>query len=120
MRRPAFDNSLVLQQVFIYSYRHFTLDLLFLYKCFSLQQGASCLAELEQSPPKPVLESMQPLLHAVVKPELLKHQDREVKLLVAACICEITRITAPEAPYTDDILKVNERQRYHLAPTFFE
>lgn len=63
---------------------------------------------------------MQPLLHAVVKPELLKHQDREVKLLVAACICEITRITAPEAPYTDDILKVNERQRYHLAPTFFE
>lgn len=49
---------------------------------------------------------MQTFIHAVVKPELLKHQDREVKLLVATCICEITRITAPEPPYTDDILKV--------------
>lgn len=71
-----------------------------------LQQGAICLSELEQSPPKPVMESMQPFLNGIVKPELTKHQDREVKLLVAACICEITRITAPEPPYTDDILKV--------------
>jgi hypothetical protein len=49
---------------------------------------------------------MQPFLNAIVKPELLKHQDRDVKLLVATCICEITRITAPEAPYSDDVLKV--------------
>jgi sister-chromatid-cohesion protein PDS5 len=49
---------------------------------------------------------MQPFLDAIVKPELLKHQDRDVKLLVATCICEITRITAPEAPYSDDVLKV--------------
>ncbi|KAH0747234.1 hypothetical protein KY285_008891 [Solanum tuberosum] len=52
-----------------------------------------------------MLEAMQPLQSAIVKPELLKHQDREVKLLVATCICEITRITAPEAPYSDDVLK---------------
>ncbi|GAV59827.1 hypothetical protein CFOL_v3_03358 [Cephalotus follicularis] len=70
-----------------------------------LRQAASCLSELEQSPPAPILESMQPLLNGIVKPELLKHQDRDVKLLVATCICEITRITAPEAPYSDDILK---------------
>nr|KJB34763.1 hypothetical protein B456_006G082000 [Gossypium raimondii] len=48
---------------------------------------------------------MQPFLNAIVKPELLKHQDRDAKLLVATCICEITRITAPEAPYNDDVLK---------------
>ena len=53
------------------------------------------------------MESMQPFLDAIVKPELLKHQDRDVKLLVATCICEITRITAPEAPYSDDVLKVH-------------
>ncbi|KAK4434769.1 DNA mismatch repair protein MSH6 [Sesamum alatum] len=70
-----------------------------------LKQGAACLSELDQSPPKSIVESMQPLLNAVVKPELLKHQDREVKLFVASCICEITRITAPEAPYDDDVLK---------------
>lgn len=73
---------------------------------FRLQQGATCLSELDQSPSASVLESMQPFLNAVVKPELLKHQDRDVKLLVATCICEITRITAPEAPYSDDVLKV--------------
>ncbi|KAK4360111.1 hypothetical protein RND71_022340 [Anisodus tanguticus] len=70
-----------------------------------LKQGSAFLSELEQSPPKAMLEAMQPLQAAIVKPELLKHQDREVKLLVATCICEITRITAPEAPYNDDVLK---------------
>lgn len=70
-----------------------------------LKQAASCLSELDQSPPASTLESMQPFLNAIVKPELLKHQDRDVKLLVATCICEITRITAPEAPYSDEVLK---------------
>ncbi|XP_022716254.1 sister chromatid cohesion protein PDS5 homolog A-like isoform X2 [Durio zibethinus] len=70
-----------------------------------LKQAATCLSELDQSPPSSIMESMQPLLNAIVKPELLKHQDRDVKLLVATCICEITRITAPEVPYSDDILK---------------
>ncbi|KAA8537266.1 hypothetical protein F0562_027047 [Nyssa sinensis] len=70
-----------------------------------LKQAATCLSELDQSPPKSILESMQPFLDAIVKPELLKHHDREVKLLVATCICEITRITAPEAPYSDEVLK---------------
>ncbi|KAK6124541.1 hypothetical protein DH2020_041711 [Rehmannia glutinosa] len=70
-----------------------------------LKQGVTCLSELDQTPPKSMLESMQPFLNAIAKPELLKHQDEEVKLFVAACICEITRITAPDAPYDDDILK---------------
>ena len=74
---------------------------------FQLQQAATCLSELDQSPSASILESMQPFFDAVVKPELLKHQDRDVKLLVATCVCEITRITAPEAPYTDDVLKVH-------------
>lgn len=50
---------------------------------------------------------MKPCLNAIAKQELLKHQDRDVKVLVATCICEITRITAPEAPYNDDVLKVS-------------
>ncbi|GMI64562.1 hypothetical protein like AT5G47690 [Hibiscus trionum] len=70
-----------------------------------LKQAATCLSELDQSPPSTTMESMQPFLTAIVEPELLKHQDKDAKLLVATCICEITRITAPEAPYNDDILK---------------
>lgn len=73
---------------------------------FNLQQAAGYLSELDQSPSPSILESMQPFIDAIIKPELLQHQDRDVKLLVATCICEITRITAPEAPYSDDVLKV--------------
>lgn len=49
---------------------------------------------------------MKPCVNAFGKQELLKHQDRDVKVLVASCICEITRITAPEAPFSDDALRV--------------
>ncbi|XP_047310711.1 sister chromatid cohesion protein PDS5 homolog A [Impatiens glandulifera] len=80
-----------------------------------LKQVATCLSEMEQSPPKSTLESMQPFLNAIVKAELLKHQDKDVKLLVATCLCEITRITAPEAPYSDDVL----RDIFHLIVSTF-
>ncbi|KAK4259162.1 hypothetical protein QN277_005520 [Acacia crassicarpa] len=70
-----------------------------------LKQAVACLVELDQSPSTSTLESLKPFLSSIVKPELLKHQDRDVKLLVANCVCEITRITAPEAPYSDDVLQ---------------
>ncbi|CAI8590496.1 unnamed protein product [Vicia faba] len=70
-----------------------------------LKQAAACLTDMDQSPSASVLESMKPFLNSIVKPELLKHQDGDVKLLVATCVCEITRITAPEAPYSDGVLK---------------
>ncbi|KAG9448592.1 hypothetical protein H6P81_008557 [Aristolochia fimbriata] len=81
-----------------------------------LKQAATCLSELDQSPPPPIMESMQPCLNAIAKAELLKHQDRDVKVLVATCICEITRITAPEAPYSDDVL----RDIFHLIVGIFK
>ncbi|KAM0917724.1 hypothetical protein ACQ4PT_009179 [Festuca glaucescens] len=51
------------------------------------------------------MEAIQPCLTAVAREELLKHQDEDVKVLLATCFCEITRITAPEAPYSDDVLR---------------
>uniref|UniRef100_A0A1J3FJR8 Sister chromatid cohesion protein PDS5-like protein B n=1 Tax=Noccaea caerulescens TaxID=107243 RepID=A0A1J3FJR8_NOCCA len=69
------------------------------------KEAAVCLSELEQSPPAAVLKSIQPFLDAVIKPEILKHQDKDVKLLVASCVSEITRVTAPEAPYSDSVMK---------------
>ncbi|KAI3745336.1 hypothetical protein L1987_58447 [Smallanthus sonchifolius] len=70
-----------------------------------LTEAAGYLCDMDQSPTKALLESMQTLTNAIVKPEYLKHQDEQVKVLVATCTCEITRITAPEAPYDDDVLK---------------
>jgi hypothetical protein len=38
--------------------------------------------------------------------ELLEHPDPDVKVAVTSCLTEVTRITAPEAPYDDDVMKV--------------
>ncbi|KAM0917721.1 hypothetical protein ACQ4PT_009179 [Festuca glaucescens] len=70
-----------------------------------LEQAAECLHGIEQSPGSSVMEAIQPCLTAVAREELLKHQDEDVKVLLATCFCEITRITAPEAPYSDDVLR---------------
>ncbi|RRT73761.1 hypothetical protein B296_00033047, partial [Ensete ventricosum] len=69
-------------------------------------QAANCLSEMEQSSEPSILDSIQSFLNAIAKKELLTHQDRDVKVLVATCACEATRITAPEAPYSDDVLRV--------------
>lgn len=45
-------------------------------------------------------------MKALVANELLKHPDIDVKVAVASCISEITRITAPDAPYEDEQMKV--------------
>ncbi len=71
-----------------------------------LQQAAECLHGVEQSPGPSVMETIQPCLKAVARDEFLKHHDEDVKVLLATCFCEITRITAPEAPYSDDVLRV--------------
>jgi sister-chromatid-cohesion protein PDS5 len=41
----------------------------------------------------------------------LKHENEDVKLLVACCIADISRVFAPESPYeTPDNLKVNNQK----------
>lgn len=61
---------------------------------------------MEQSPPVSMQDALSPSLNALVKDELLRHSDFDVKVAVASCISEITRITAPDAPYQDDKMKV--------------
>jgi hypothetical protein len=38
--------------------------------------------------------------------ELLRHTDDNVKVSITACITEVARITAPNAPYEDEQMKV--------------
>ena len=45
-------------------------------------------------------------LMASMDKDLLEHSDMDVKVAVASCVSEITRITAPDAPYDDDLMKV--------------
>ena len=71
-----------------------------------LQKAVECLHGIEQSPGSSVMEALQPSLKAFTREEFLKHEDEDVKVLLATCFCEITRITAPDAPYDDDVLRV--------------
>lgn len=71
-----------------------------------LQKAAEFLHGIEQSPGSSLMEAIQPMLKAVTREEFLKHEDEDVKVHLATCFCEITRITAPDAPYDDDVLRV--------------
>ncbi|GLJ40362.1 hypothetical protein SUGI_0830400 [Cryptomeria japonica] len=68
-----------------------------------LKQTVSSLSELNQSP---TLRSvLGPINEALVQPAVLRHKDKDARLLVAACFSEIMRILAPDPPYSDDLLK---------------
>ncbi|WCJ30381.1 hypothetical protein M5689_011945 [Euphorbia peplus] len=70
-----------------------------------LNQIESCLSKVEQSPTKSMQNALAPSLKALVADLLFKHSDVDVQAAVASCISEITRITAPDAPYDDDKMK---------------
>ncbi|GMJ07839.1 hypothetical protein like AT4G31880 [Hibiscus trionum] len=60
--------------------------------------------------------ALYPSLKALVAEQLFRHLDDDVKVAVAACISEITRITAPDAPYDDDQM----REVFQLIVSSFE
>lgn len=41
----------------------------------------------------------EPLAEFLISERFLEHKSREVRLLVACCIADIFRISAPDAPY---------------------
>lgn len=70
-----------------------------------LDQVENFLTRVQQSPPKSMQNALFSSQKALVSSELLRHSDVDVKVAVASCISEITRITAPEAPYDDEQMK---------------
>ncbi|KAG0464367.1 hypothetical protein HPP92_020436 [Vanilla planifolia] len=70
-----------------------------------LDQTEVYLSRVEQSPSASMSDVLHPLMSLLVAKELLKHPEADVKVSVTACINEITRITAPDAPYNDDLMK---------------
>ncbi|PWZ14787.1 Sister chromatid cohesion protein PDS5 B-A [Zea mays] len=64
-----------------------------------------CLLKVEQSPPESTSNALQLATTTLVKKEPLAHADSKIRLAVASCISEITRVTAPDAPYDDDAMK---------------
>ena len=71
-----------------------------------MQEVEEHLLKVEQSPPQSTFVAIRPAMAALVRAELLAHPNADVKLAIASCISEITRITAPEAPYDDNVMRV--------------
>ncbi|KAM7255529.1 hypothetical protein ACFE04_008427 [Oxalis oulophora] len=66
-----------------------------------LDQLETFLLKVDQSPSHHMLNALSPALKSLVADQLFNHSHNDVKAAVASCISEITRITAPEAPYND-------------------
>ncbi|KAL8090124.1 uncharacterized protein LOC141697242 isoform X2 [Apium graveolens] len=70
-----------------------------------LDEIENLLEKVDQSPSESIQDGYSKLMKALLAERLLKHTDADVQVSVASCISEITRITAPEAPYGDDQMK---------------
>lgn len=70
-----------------------------------LDQVERLLSKVDQSPDKSMLDALKPSMKALIQDSLLRHSDVDVTVAVASCISEITRITAPDAPYNDDQMR---------------
>ncbi|XP_021982601.1 sister chromatid cohesion protein PDS5 [Helianthus annuus] len=63
------------------------------------------LSKVDRSPKRSMIDALRPSMRALIKDGLSKHSDVDVKVAVASCISEITRITAPGAPYDDNQMR---------------
>ncbi|CAL5016081.1 unnamed protein product [Urochloa decumbens] len=70
-----------------------------------LEAAETWLSRVDQSPHEGMHNTLHPTMVVLITNELLKHPDPNVKVAVTSCLTEVTRITAPEAPYDDDVMK---------------
>ncbi|XP_058727060.1 sister chromatid cohesion protein PDS5 homolog C-like [Vicia villosa] len=70
-----------------------------------LCQVGSCLSRVEQSRAESKKKELSSLSKALIADELINNSDVDVKVALAYCFSELTRITAPNAPYDDHQMK---------------
>ncbi|KAL7114308.1 hypothetical protein ACP275_04G112300 [Erythranthe tilingii] len=66
-----------------------------------LMTAERILTRVEQDSPMPIKKALVPVMTALTKDKLLKHPDENVQVIVASCLNQATRITAPVQPYWD-------------------
>lgn len=75
-----------------------------------LQKLWSEMKDMEQDEDQ--RESFLVVAKELASPNLLGHKDKGVKCWTAACLVEILRLCAPDAPYNGQQLKVRLMQRH--------
>ncbi|XP_031120335.1 uncharacterized protein LOC116023466 isoform X2 [Ipomoea triloba] len=81
-----------------------------------LEQVESFLLKVKQAPAKSMRDALSPLMKALIVDKFMRHPDTDVKVAVAFCLSEITRISAPDAPYDDEKMK----EVFQLIVSIFE
>ena len=75
----------------------------------SLAKVELCLSMVKQLHSRPMPESLHhailPSMTTLINPDLLRHPDKDVRLLVLNCLSQITKITAPNEPFEEDVMK---------------
>ena len=71
---------------------------------------------MEQAPSRSMQDALLPPMKALISSAILRHLDEDVRVAVASCMSEIARITAPDAPYNDDLMKVliEDKINFHM------
>ncbi|KAL1533196.1 hypothetical protein AAHA92_33115 [Salvia divinorum] len=70
-----------------------------------LDEAETLLAKVWQQPPRSTCKALLQTMKALITDEVLHNDDLNVQIAVASCCNELTRITAPEFPYEDDIMR---------------
>ena len=71
-----------------------------------MQKVETLLSIVEQDPIVAVQSALRPSTKALISADLLRNPDSDVRVYVVSCLTDIMTITAPEAPYNDDQMKV--------------
>ncbi|GLJ21254.1 hypothetical protein SUGI_0390130 [Cryptomeria japonica] len=70
-----------------------------------LEELDSYLSKVDQPDWRLLNWALQPSMLTLVQHKFMEHPHKDVRLAVASCLSEITRITTPVAPYNDDVLR---------------
>ncbi|CAA2988300.1 sister chromatid cohesion PDS5 homolog A isoform X2 [Olea europaea subsp. europaea] len=68
-----------------------------------LKEATSAFPELKQS--ESLKPTIKPLSDSLVRHGLLLHKDKDIRLLVGICFCEIIRILAPNPDFSDAVFR---------------
>ncbi|KAH9612017.1 hypothetical protein KSS87_021512 [Heliosperma pusillum] len=74
------------------------------------------LTKVGQAPSQLVQKALLIPMKALIADELFRHSDPDVRITIASCLNEVTRITAPIPPYDDDKM----REIFELIVSSFE
>ncbi|XP_057470349.1 sister chromatid cohesion protein PDS5 homolog B-like isoform X2 [Actinidia eriantha] len=78
-----------------------------------LRQATSSFPVLDKS--SSLKPAIKPLIDSLVKHNLVQHKDKDARLLVAICICEVILALAPNPDFTTAIFKSLTTPKAHIS-----